>query len=84
MGLICEVCWSETDELFEDSDGNFVCEDCLMEDIWNERKEMELNVKLKDGAPLPRHAKPGDVGMDLTVREDVVIPPFDTVMVGTG
>lgn len=84
MELICEACWSETDELFEDSDGNFVCEDCLMEDIWNERKEMELDVKLKNGAPLPRHAKSGDAGMDLTVREDVVIPPFDTVIVGTG
>lgn len=45
---------------------------------------MELNVKLTDGAPLPKHAMPGDAGMDLTAREDVTILPFDTAMVGTG
>lgn len=44
----------------------------------------ELKVKLTDGAPLPRHAKPGDAGLDLTSREDVSIPPHATVMVGTG
>lgn len=45
---------------------------------------IELNVKLSDGAPLPRHAKPGDAGLDLTTREEAVILPFDTVLVGTG
>lgn len=45
---------------------------------------MKMNVKLTDGAPLPRHAKPGDAGMDLTAREGVSIAPFETVMVGTG
>lgn len=45
---------------------------------------MELKVKLTDGAPLPRHAKPGDAGMDLTSRETVEIAPQGTVMVGTG
>lgn len=45
---------------------------------------MRLNVKLTDGAPLPRHAKPGDAGMDLTSRETVEIAPQGTVMVGTG
>ncbi len=45
---------------------------------------MEMNVKLTDGAQLPRYAKPGDAGLDLTVRKDVAIPPFDTVLVGTG
>lgn len=45
---------------------------------------MEIKVKLADGAPLPRHAKPGDAGMDLTSREDVSIAPFETAMVGTG
>lgn len=45
---------------------------------------MELKVKLTDGAPLPRHAKPGDAGMDLTTRETVTIYPGETVMVGTG
>lgn len=45
---------------------------------------MRLNVKLSDGAPLPRHAKPGDAGLDLTSRESVSIAPFETAMVGTG
>ena len=29
MTWVCESCWRETDELFEDEDGNAVCEDCL-------------------------------------------------------
>ena len=45
---------------------------------------MELKVKLTDGAPLPRHAKPGDAGLDLTSRENVYIAPFETVLVHTG
>ena len=45
---------------------------------------MRLNVKLGDGAPLPRHARPGDAGMDLTSRETVEIAPQGTVMVRTG
>lgn len=45
---------------------------------------MRINVKLIDGAPLPRHAKQGDAGMDLTSRETVEIAPQGTVMVGTG
>ena len=45
---------------------------------------MELKVKLTDGAPLPRHARPGDAGLDLTTREDAVIPPGGTRLVGTG
>lgn len=45
---------------------------------------MRINVKLTDGAPLPKHAKPGDAGMDLTARETVTIPPHETVLVGTG
>lgn len=45
---------------------------------------MELKVKLSDGAPLPRHAKPGDAGLDLTSRETVEIPPGGTRLVGTG
>lgn len=45
---------------------------------------MKLNVKLTDGAPLPKHAKPGDAGLDLTVRESLSIAPFGTVMAGTG
>ncbi len=45
---------------------------------------MELKVKLTDGAPLPRHAKPGDAGMDLTSRETVTLGPGETRTVGTG
>ena len=45
---------------------------------------MELKVKLTGGAPLPRHAKPGDAGLDLTARESVVISPHGSAMVGTG
>lgn len=33
MCMICEACWQQTDELFEDSDGNYVCENCLIEDM---------------------------------------------------
>ena len=45
---------------------------------------MQLKVKLSDGAPLPKHAKKGDAGLDLTSRETVQIAPFETVLVGTG
>lgn len=45
---------------------------------------MRINVKLTDGAPLPRHARQGDAGMDLTSRETVEIAPHGTVMVHTG
>ncbi|MBQ9041449.1 MAG: dUTP diphosphatase [Eggerthellaceae bacterium] len=45
---------------------------------------MQINVKLMNGAPLPKHAKPGDAGMDLTSREDVSLEPGETKMVGTG
>ena len=45
---------------------------------------MQLKVKLSDGAPLPRHAKLGDAGLDLTTRERVTIPPHDTRKVRTG
>ena len=45
---------------------------------------MQIKVKLTDGAALPRHARPGDAGMDLTTRQTVEIAPGGTVMVGTG
>lgn len=45
---------------------------------------MRINVRLRDGAPLPKHARPGDAGMDLTSRETVDIAPQGTVMVHTG
>lgn len=45
---------------------------------------MQINVRLLDDVPLPRHAKPGDAGMDLTSRETVTLAPGETVTVGTG
>lgn len=32
MTWVCESCWRETDLLFEDEDGNAICEECFMED----------------------------------------------------
>lgn len=45
---------------------------------------MELKVKLTGGAPLPRHAKPGDAGLDLTTRDALEIGPHETAMARTG
>lgn len=45
---------------------------------------MQLRVKTFNGAPLPRHAKEGDAGMDLTTRRELVIERGETVMAGTG
>lgn len=45
---------------------------------------MNIKAKLTDGAPLPKYAKPGDAGMDLTSREDVELKPFETKIVNTG
>ncbi len=45
---------------------------------------LKLKVKLMDGAPLPKHAKPGDAGLDLTTRENATLFPGETKMVGTG
>lgn len=45
---------------------------------------MQINVRLLDDVPLPRHAKPGDAGMDLTSRETVTLAPGETMTVGTG
>lgn len=43
-----------------------------------------LNVRLTDGAPLPRHAKLGDAGLDLTTRQSATLRPGETKTVGTG
>lgn len=45
---------------------------------------MKLKVKLENGAPLPKHAKEGDAGLDMTARKTVILRPNETVMVGTG
>ena len=58
----------------------------LEAELREERKKghMKLNVKLTDDAPMPKHAKPGDAGLDLTSRDTVEIAPGGTVMVHTG
>ena len=45
---------------------------------------MELKVKLLGGSKLPRRAKKGDAGLDLTTTSSAEIAPFETVMLGTG
>lgn len=45
---------------------------------------MKLKVKLTDGAELPRHAKEGDAGLDLTSRDTVTLSAGETKVVGTG
>src|SRR5690606_3788383 len=35
-------------------------------------------------APLPTYARPGDAGADLATMTDVVIPPGERAVVGTG
>lgn len=45
---------------------------------------MVLETVLSDGAPLPRRAKKGDAGLDLTSRETVTLAPGETRTVDTG
>ena len=48
MKQVCEACWAECDELFEDEDGNYVCENCLLdgwEDIMPEADEYGITIK---------------------------------------
>lgn len=46
---------------------------------------MNLEVKRIDPeAVMPKHAKPGDAGVDLSVSKDVDIQEGETVIVGTG
>ncbi|MFT3886662.1 MAG: dUTP diphosphatase [Arachnia sp.] len=39
---------------------------------------------LADEGRLPSYARPGDAGADLIAAEDVVLPPGERVLVGTG
>lgn len=43
-----------------------------------------LLTRLDPGVPLPSYARPGDAGADLVTTEDVVLPPGERVVVGTG
>lgn len=40
--------------------------------------------RLDPGLPVPRQARAGDAGVDLHAREDVVLPPGERALVGTG
>jgi dUTP pyrophosphatase len=43
-----------------------------------------LLTRLDPDVPLPTYARPGDAGADLVTTTDVVIPPGERVVVGTG
>lgn len=40
--------------------------------------------RIDPGLPLPRHARPGDAGVDLYARQDVVLAPGSRHLVPTG
>lgn len=44
----------------------------------------KMNVRLSDGAELPRYAHDGDAGLDLRITHDVTLEPGARATVGTG
>ena len=44
----------------------------------------KMNVRLSDGAELPRYAHEGDAGLDLRITHDVTLNPGERATVGTG
>lgn len=44
----------------------------------------KMNVRLSDGAELPRYAHEGDAGLDLRITHDVMLNPGERATVGTG
>lgn len=44
----------------------------------------KMNVRLFDGAELPRYAHEGDAGLDLRITNDVTLRPGERATVGTG
>lgn len=44
----------------------------------------KINVRLSDGAELPRYAHEGDAGLDLRIAHDVTLNPGERATVGTG
>lgn len=44
----------------------------------------KMNVRLSDGAELPRYAHEGDAGLDLRITHDVTLRPGERATVGTG
>ncbi len=48
-------------------------------------EKVEVCVEIcREGAVIPRYAKPGDAGMDVCAAEEVLIRPGETVIVPTG
>jgi dUTP pyrophosphatase len=43
-----------------------------------------LLTRLDPGVPVPAYARPGDAGADLVTTTDVVVPPGERTVVGTG
>ena len=43
-----------------------------------------LIVRLDSGLPLPAAARPGDAGVDLRATADVLLPPGERAVIGTG
>jgi dUTP pyrophosphatase len=44
----------------------------------------KMNVRLSDGAELPRYSHDGDAGLDLRITHDVTLEPGARATVGTG
>ncbi|MCX7842978.1 MAG: dUTP diphosphatase [Clostridia bacterium] len=48
-------------------------------------KEVEVQVEIcREGAVLPKYARTGDAGMDVSAAEEVLIRPGETVIIPTG
>ncbi len=45
---------------------------------------MKVSFKLSDGTEMPSYAHSGDAGLDLRVKERVIVPPHETIMVSSG
>lgn len=57
---------------------------CSNKRIMEGGEAVELKVKITGQANVPKHAKPGDAGLDLAVTRDAFIRDGETVMAGTG
>jgi dUTP pyrophosphatase len=49
-----------------------------------QQRMLEVQIKLGEGAILPRYATPGAAGFDIAANEQVTIEPGETKLVGTG
>jgi len=54
-------------------------------DAMSVHSEVEIFVEVcREGAVLPKYARPGDAGMDVCAAEEVIIRPGETVIIPTG